>query len=103
MKAQGIGVHTPEEIEELGKNDLKVLSEVLGDKPYFFGDEPTNVSRSTNWKLAREISYSSHLSTIWQQSRWEYVAVGLVVVIYSRTGSLKTSWSLLFLEKKCAT
>lgn len=43
VKAQGIGVHTPEEIEELGKNDLKVLSEMLGDKPYFFGDEPTNL------------------------------------------------------------
>lgn len=43
VKAQGIGVHTPEEIEEFGKNDLKVLSEVLGDKPYFFGDEPTSL------------------------------------------------------------
>ncbi|XP_065209985.1 failed axon connections [Planococcus citri] len=40
-RAQGMGVHTPEEIEEFGKNDLKVLSDLLGDKPYFFGDEPT--------------------------------------------------------------
>lgn len=39
-----MGVHTPEEIEEFGKNDLKVLSDLLGDKPYFFGDEPTVVS-----------------------------------------------------------
>lgn len=44
MKAQGLGVHKPEEIEEFGKQDLKVLSELLADKPFFFGDEPTIVS-----------------------------------------------------------
>lgn len=44
LKAQGIGVHKPEEIEEFGKHDLKVLSELLADKPFFFGDEPTTVS-----------------------------------------------------------
>ncbi|CAG5007155.1 unnamed protein product [Parnassius apollo] len=40
-KAHGIGVHTQEEIIEFGKNDLRVLSDLLADKPYFFGDEPT--------------------------------------------------------------
>lgn len=48
MKAQGLGVHKPEEIEEFGKQDLKVLSELLADKPFFFGDEPTTVSRTKN-------------------------------------------------------
>lgn len=43
VKAQGIGVHSPEEIDEFGRNDLKVLSDMLGDKPYFFGDEPTTL------------------------------------------------------------
>lgn len=43
-KAQGIGVHTPEEIIDFGKNDLKVLTDVLGEKPYFFGNDPTTVS-----------------------------------------------------------
>lgn len=43
VKAQGIGVHKPEEIEEFGKNDLKVLADQLGDKSYFFGEEPTNL------------------------------------------------------------
>lgn len=43
VKAQGIGVHKPEEILEFGQNDLKVLSDVLGDKLYFFGNEPTTV------------------------------------------------------------
>lgn len=46
VKAQGMGLHTPEEIEEFGRNDLKVLSEMLADKPFFFGDEPTTVSDS---------------------------------------------------------
>lgn len=43
-KAHGIGVHSQDEIIELGKNDLRVLSDLLSDKPYFFGDEPTIVS-----------------------------------------------------------
>ena len=46
MKAQGMGVHKPEEIIEFGQNDLKVLSDMLADKPFFFGDEPTTVSKT---------------------------------------------------------
>lgn len=42
-KAHGIGVHTPEEIIQFGQEDLKVLSDVLADKPFFFGDEPTTL------------------------------------------------------------
>merc|ERR1712136_100286 len=34
------GVHTAEEIEQFGKKDLQALSEMLGDKEFFFGDEP---------------------------------------------------------------
>ncbi|XP_055682696.1 failed axon connections-like [Lutzomyia longipalpis] len=43
VKAQGMGVHKPEEIEEFGKHDLKVISDMLADKPFFFGDEPTTL------------------------------------------------------------
>ncbi|KAL1116977.1 hypothetical protein AAG570_004305 [Ranatra chinensis] len=43
VKAHGIGVHKPEEIMEFGQNDLKVLSEMLADKPFFFGDDPTTL------------------------------------------------------------
>merc|ERR1719394_1700387 len=35
-----MGVHTAEEIENFGKKDLQTLSEMLGDKEFFFGDEP---------------------------------------------------------------
>ncbi|XP_018324652.1 failed axon connections isoform X2 [Agrilus planipennis] len=43
VKAQGIGVHSPEEVIEFGQGDLKVLSDMLGEKPFFFGDKPTNL------------------------------------------------------------
>jgi glutathione S-transferase len=43
VKAQGLGVHSADEIEEFGRQDLKVLSELLADKPFFFGDEPTTL------------------------------------------------------------
>merc|ERR1711915_426766 len=40
VKAHGLGVHTAEEIEQFGKKDLQALSEMLGDKEFFFGDDP---------------------------------------------------------------
>lgn len=43
VRATGIGVHTPEEIIQMGKDDLQVLTDMLGDKPFFFGDEPTSL------------------------------------------------------------
>ncbi|XP_076673808.1 failed axon connections isoform X2 [Andrena cerasifolii] len=43
VKAQGMGVHTPEEVSKFGCTDLKVLSDMLADKPFFFGDEPTTL------------------------------------------------------------
>jgi len=40
VRSNGMGAHTPEEIENFGKKDLQTLSEMLGDKEFFFGDEP---------------------------------------------------------------
>lgn len=63
LKAHGIGVHSAEEIEEFGRNDLKVLSEMLDCKPFFFGDEPTTLDvvafavLSQVHFLAKDISY----------------------------------------------
>lgn len=39
-----MGVHSAEEVSQFGCTDLKVLSDTLADKPFFFGDEPTTVS-----------------------------------------------------------
>lgn len=40
VRSNGMGVHTAEEIENFGKKDLLTLSEMLGDKEFFFGSEP---------------------------------------------------------------
>lgn len=39
-KAAGMAGYTDEEVEAMGKSDLTVLSEMLGEKQFFFGDEP---------------------------------------------------------------
>lgn len=43
VKAQGLGVHSAEEILEFGKMDLKVLEETLGTNQFFFGEKPSNL------------------------------------------------------------
>merc|ERR550517_1249358 len=40
VRANGMGVHTAEEIDNFGKKDLQTLSEMLGEKEFFFGAEP---------------------------------------------------------------
>lgn len=39
LKAAGFGSYTADEVDEMGKKDLKVLSDLLGEKQFFFGDE----------------------------------------------------------------
>ena len=41
--AQGIGRHSQEEVERLGVDDLKAVSDFLGDKQFMFGKEPTEL------------------------------------------------------------
>ena len=41
MYAHGISRHTPEEIYAFGLKDLQAFEAVLGDKPYLFGDTPS--------------------------------------------------------------
>jgi glutathione S-transferase len=40
LYAQGIGRHTPEEIWRLGEADIDALAVLLGDRDFFFGDQP---------------------------------------------------------------
>ena len=39
----GIGRHTQEEVEAMGMKDLAAVAELLGSKPFMFGDEPTTL------------------------------------------------------------
>lgn len=40
---QGMGRHTQQEVEDFARKDLSSLSTWLGDKPYFMGDDPTEL------------------------------------------------------------
>lgn len=46
LVAQGTGRHTRDEIYALGAADLKAMSDVLGDKQFFFGAEPSMADAS---------------------------------------------------------
>lgn len=46
LALQGIGRHGPSELAELGRRDLEALSNLLGDKPYLFGDQPSGADAS---------------------------------------------------------
>lgn len=43
LHARGMGRHPEEVIVAQGKADLDALSVLLGDKPYFLGDEPSSI------------------------------------------------------------
>merc|ERR1711977_197092 len=43
VKASEVGTNTQEEIEQFGKDDLKKLSEKLGEQKFFFGDEMSSL------------------------------------------------------------
>ena len=39
----GMGRHSQDEIAEMGCEDIRALSVVLGEKPYMMGEKPTKV------------------------------------------------------------
>ncbi len=43
LHARGMGRHTEDVIIAQGKADLDTVSQLLGDKPYFLGDEPSAI------------------------------------------------------------
>lgn len=89
VKAQGIGVHKPEEILEFGQNDLKVLSDVLGDKLYFFGNEPSTV----NFFII--ILIINVLLTLWFIYNNKFI-----VILAGRCGFCKLG-SIVLLRQRC--
>lgn len=49
---QGTGRHDPENIYQLASDDLDAIETLLGDKPFFLGDDPTSVDASAYAFLA---------------------------------------------------
>ena len=43
IKGHGIGLHSPEEIFALGREDIIAIATFLGDKTYFMGDRPSTL------------------------------------------------------------
>ena len=52
MRGHGMGRHTEEEIYSLGRQDLDTLSDYLGTKPWFMGQQPTTLDASSFGLLA---------------------------------------------------
>lgn len=43
LNSQGLGRHSREEIYNLGIQDLQAVSDVLGDRPFLMGEQPTSL------------------------------------------------------------
>ena len=43
LRGHGMGLHTEAEIHEIGRRDVTALADILGDKPYFMGDQTTEI------------------------------------------------------------
>lgn len=52
IRGHGIGIHSGDEIAAIGKRDINALSDALGDKPFFFGDKPTEIDAVAYGQLA---------------------------------------------------
>jgi glutathione S-transferase len=55
MYGHGMGRHTAEEVYRIGIADMKAISEMLGDKPFFWGEHPTTVDATVYAYLANLI------------------------------------------------
>ncbi|XP_002739473.1 failed axon connections homolog [Saccoglossus kowalevskii] len=53
LHAHGIGRHSKDEIYRIAQDDLKAISQYLGEKTYFFGDSPTTVDATLFGILAQ--------------------------------------------------
>ena len=49
----GIGRHSNEEVAEMMKHDLRMLSELLGEKKFFMGDEPCELDAAVFGQLVQ--------------------------------------------------
>lgn len=55
LRGHGLGIHSGDEIHAIGKRDVGALADVLGEKPYFLGNEPTEIDATAYGILANII------------------------------------------------
>jgi len=55
LHGHGMGRHTSDEIENIGKSDLTALSDFLGNNPYLLGSEPTSYDATVYSYVAHTI------------------------------------------------
>ncbi len=58
LYGQGVGRHSAEEIYQLGRQDLQVMSDLLGDQDFIFGDKPTSFDCTLHAYVAGAIQCS---------------------------------------------
>lgn len=58
LKKQGLGKHSDEEIKIISKRSFQALSDILGEKPYFFGETPSTFDVTAFGFLSQFISVS---------------------------------------------
>jgi len=69
MKGHGIGRHSKEEIEEIAAKDLQALSDILGDKTYFFGDRPSTLDAAAFGILSQMILSDTFTAPVFDEAR----------------------------------
>jgi glutathione S-transferase len=48
MLGQGLGRHSAEEVWDMMRADVQALAALLGDKPFFLGEEPTSLDATVH-------------------------------------------------------
>lgn len=66
LKGHGMGCHSAEEIAAIGKRDLDALAVILDDKPWFFGDMPSEIDAVAYGQLANIycVGFSSPMKAV---------------------------------------
>ena len=65
LRGHGMGRHSADEVENIGKADLIALSDFLGENPYLLGQEPTSYDATAYSFVAHTIQpdYDSRMKT----------------------------------------
>jgi hypothetical protein len=69
LHQHGMGRHLDNEIVGIGSRDLQALSDFLGDKRYFFGEQPTSLDAIAYGMLTQLIRVPLFTAPIFQRAK----------------------------------